>query len=87
MRYIKLKEPQLSRSEFHRRADQFLKAVQGQLLPYHAQEFVAINMVTGEYTLGHTPREAAEAFEASWPDVLMFRCRVDGGPVAKFRGR
>jgi hypothetical protein len=87
MRYIKLKEPQLSRSELHRRADSFLKAIQAKLLPEHAKETVAINMVTGEYVLGRTPREAARAFEARWPDVLMFRCRVDGGPVAKFRGK
>jgi hypothetical protein len=55
-------------------------------MPEHAAEIVAINMVTGEYVLGRTSGEASDAYRARWPDILMFMCRVDGGPATKFHG-
>jgi hypothetical protein len=87
MQRIKLKEPQLSRAEFNRRADEFLKRIQEELMPDHAAEIVAINMMTGEYVLAPTSGQAFEAYRARWPDILMFLCRVDGGPSTKFHGR
>jgi hypothetical protein len=44
-------------------------------------------MATGEYVLGKTPHEVFAAFRARWPEYLMFRCRVDGGPATKFHGK
>lgn len=77
---------QLPRREFERRAEQILREIQKTLLPDHASEIVAINVETGEYTLGRTAREAQEAFRARWPNQLAYRVRVDGGPVFKFHG-
>lgn len=76
----------LSRAEIASRSERFLKAIQQELMPEHADAVVAINLETGEYVLGSTPDEADQAFRARWPHTLMFRCRVDGGPVAKFHG-
>jgi hypothetical protein len=87
MERIKLKRPNLSRADFDRRADEFLKVIQKELMPEHASEFVAINMETGDYVLGKTPGDASEAFWDKWPDVLMYKCRVDGGPAYKFHGK
>jgi len=86
MSKLKLKEPRLSRTEFSRRAQQYLAEIQKTLMPEHAAEFVAIDMVTGEYTLGKTPQEASALFRSRWPSHLFFRCRVDGGPATKFHG-
>ena len=82
---IKLKPPQLSRAEFRRRADGFLKEVQEELIPDHAKEIVAINVDTGEYLLGHSFVEATDAFDARWPHALSFVCRVDGGPALRLK--
>jgi hypothetical protein len=87
MSKVKLKEPRLSRAEFSRRAMQFLAEIQKTLMPEHAKEFIAINMVTGEYTFGKTAGEAADKFMTRWPDHLFFRCRVDGGPAVRFHGK
>ena len=84
---IELKEPRLSRREFNRRADDFLKKVQEKLLPEHARELVAINMVTGEYVLGETLREACIAYTRRWPKILFYLSRVDGGPAIKYHGK
>jgi hypothetical protein len=66
MRQLKQKEPRLSRVDFDRRAEAFLKAIQEQLMPEHAKGLVAIKR---------------------WPNVMMYLCRVDGGPATKFHGR
>ena len=87
METLKKKRPEIPRSEFNRRADRFLAKIQKELMPEHADEILAINMETGEYVLGADTEEAADKFEKRWPDVLMFKCRVDGGPVAKFHGK
>ncbi len=87
METLKKKRPNLSRGEFNRRADRFLTQIQKGLLPEHADQILAINMETGEYVLGATAEEASEQFDHRWPDVLMFKCRVDGGPIAKFHGK
>lgn len=87
MQAIKRKRPNLPRGEFNRRADKFLAAIQKDLLPEHSQEFVAINMETGEYVLAATSEKASDEFERRWPDVLSFQCRVDGGPVDTFHGK
>ena len=87
MEALKKKRPDLPRSEFNRRADAFLAAIQKELLPEHADELLAINMETGEYVLADTSAEASERYEQRWPDVLNFQCRVDGGPVDKFHGK
>jgi hypothetical protein len=86
MRATRSTLPRLSRAEIGRRADKYLLEIQKELLPDHAAEFVAINLDTGEYVLGQTPHEVFMAFRTRWPNRLMFRCRVDGGPVAKFHG-
>jgi hypothetical protein len=84
---LKKKRPDIPRSEFNRRADRFLAAIQKDLMPEHADEFLAINMETGEYVLAADFDQAAAEFEKRWPDVLIFGCRVDGGPVVKFHGK
>jgi len=86
MERVKLKEPRLSRAEFSRRAQQYLAEIQKSLMPGHAAEFLAINMVTGEYALGKTAHEAVARHRSRWPDHLMYLCRVDGGPAYKFHG-
>ncbi|MBI3821057.1 MAG: hypothetical protein HY289_00080 [Planctomycetes bacterium] len=85
--FIKLKRPNLSRGDFNRRAQRFLAAIQGELMPEHAEEFLVINMETGEYVLAADFHEANVRAAKRWPDVLFFGCRVDGGPVAKFHGK
>lgn len=87
MEKIKQKRPNLPWPEFSRRAEEFLKKIQKELMPEHASQFIAINMETGEYVLGDTPGEASDAFWDRWPDILMFKCRVDGGPAYKFHGK
>jgi len=87
MQRIKLKPPQLSRAEFRRRADGFLKEVQEELIPDHAKEIGAINIDTCEYLLGHSFVEATDAFDARWPHALSFVCRVDGGPALRLKSR
>jgi hypothetical protein len=83
----KLERPKLlPRREFERRAKQILKEIQGTLLPEHASEIVAINVETGEYTLGRTDIEAFTAFRKRWPNELAYFIRADGGPVIKFHG-
>lgn len=84
---LKPYRPDISRSEFDRRADRFLAAIQKELMPEHADEILVINMETGEYVLGADLYDATEEAENRWPDVLFFRCRVDGGPVVKFHGK
>jgi hypothetical protein len=76
----------LSRGEFRRRAGEFLKRIQEELPRDKSKDVVAINMETGEYVLAKTNAEATEAFWSRWPDVLMYVCRVDGGPTIKFHG-
>ncbi len=87
MQRILLKRPRLSRAELNRRADEYLKRIQQELMPEHASEYIAINLETGEYVLGATPHEVFEDFLERWPNHLMFRCRVDGGPAVKFHGK
>ena len=82
-----LKKPRLSRAEFNRRADEYLKRIQHELLPDHATDFVAINMETNEYVLGQSLHEVFAAYRARWSDCLMYLCRVDGSPAIKFRGK
>jgi hypothetical protein len=84
---LKKKRPDISRSEFNRRADRFLAAIQQDLMPEHADEFIAINMETGEYVLAADAHRAMEQFWRRWPDVLAYWCRVDGGPTVKFHGK
>ncbi len=76
----------MPRREFERRAKQILQEIQKTLLPEHASEIVAINVETGEYTLGSTTIEARTAFRKRWPGQLTYLIRVDGGPVVKFHG-
>ena len=76
----------LPRREFERRANDILKDLQKVLLPDHASEILAINVETGEYTLGRTTIEARKAFRERWPDQIAFLVRVDGSPVTKFHG-
>ena len=86
MERVQLKKPQLSRAEFTRRADDYLKKAQAELLPEQAAKIIAINMDTGEYVFGSSKSEALAAFEARWPDCLFFMCRVDGGAATKYHG-
>jgi len=65
---------------------EYLKRIQKELLPEHADEFVAINMETGEYVIGKSNADATRAFWRRWPDTFMYVCRVDGGPATKFHG-
>ncbi|HLQ44485.1 MAG TPA: hypothetical protein VK137_07145 [Planctomycetaceae bacterium] len=74
------------RREEDRRIAQFLKAIQEELMPEHANEVVAINLETGEYTLGEDDLAAWLAFKKRFPKVFCHLVRVDGGPVAKFHG-
>jgi hypothetical protein len=76
-----------SRREFERRAAEILAEAQHELLPEHASEVIAINVSTGEYLLADNSGEAWRAFRERWPGTLGYVCRVDGGPVVKFRGR
>lgn len=76
----------LPRREHERRAKQILQELQKTLLPEHAKDIIAINVETGEYTLGPTPGEALDAYRQRWRDVLPYMVRVDGGPVIKFHG-
>jgi hypothetical protein len=85
MQRIKLKPPRLSRSEFSRRAQGYLKKIQEDLMPEHAKEIVAINAITGEYVLGQSFVEATDAFDARWPHALSFVCRVDRGPALRLK--
>ncbi len=77
---------QLSRREHERRAKQILQEIQKTLLPEHASEIVAINVETGEYTLGGSVSEALTAFRKRWPNQLAYFIRADGGPAVKFHG-
>ncbi len=72
--------------EGRRRAKQILEELQKTLMPDHADEIIAINVQTGEYTLGRTMNEAIFAFRKRWPDLVSYVIRVDGGPVVKFHG-
>lgn len=72
--------------EFTRRGMEFLTAIQKELMPEHASKIVAINVETGEYTLGEDITAAALAFRKRWPNEISFGIRVDGGPVVKFHG-
>ena len=74
------------RREEDRRIAEFLKAIQDELLPEHADEIVAINLETGEYVLGEGTLEAMLAFRKRFPNSFGHMVRVDGGPVAKFHG-
>jgi hypothetical protein len=67
--------------------DYLLDKIQHQLMPEHAQEHVAINLVTGEYVLGRTSGDTFRAFEARWPNKPMFARRVDGGPSVRMKSR
>jgi hypothetical protein len=57
--------------------------IQQKLMPEHALDIVAINMINGEYVLGKTMREAEDAFEAKWPGYPSYVCRLDGGGAAR----
>jgi hypothetical protein len=37
-------------------------------LPEHELDYVAINMLTGEYVFGHTPGAGMREFNKRWPD-------------------
>jgi hypothetical protein len=87
MKMLKLKEPRLSRDEFSRRAKEYLKKIQDELMPDQADKFVAINMQTGEYVLSESAHDCMAAYRVRWPNVLAYRCRVDGGPATTFHGR
>src|SRR5262245_52407485 len=76
----------MTRREFENRAKQILPEIQKSLLPDHASEIVAINVETGEYTLGGTTVEARTAFRKRWPGQLAYLIRANGGPVVKFHG-
>lgn len=67
--------------------DDLLMKVQKELMPERAQEIVAINTETGEFTLGLTFHEACESFRARWPHGPLYVCRVDGGPGMRMYGR
>jgi len=85
MARLKLKTPRLARTEFTRRAEEYLKDIQKKLMPEHARDVVAINMETGEYVVGRTSGEVFEASSERWPNAFTYICRVDGGPSTKFR--
>ncbi len=87
MEKLKRKRPIVPRAELNRRADEFLRKIQQELMPAQANKVVAINLETGDYVLADDVDAAADAFWARWPDVLMHRCRVDGGPVFRFHGK
>ena len=74
------------RREEDRRIAEFLKAIQDELMPDHANEIVAINLETGEYTLGTKAIDVALEFKKRWPSAFAHLARVDGGPVFKFHG-
>ena len=87
MKQLKTKRPDLPWAEFDRRADDFLLKVQQEHMPQGADKIVAINMETGEYVLADSSGQASKKFWARWPDVLFYKCRVDGGPAIQFHGK
>ncbi len=87
MKKFKTKRPDLPWPEFDRRADEFLVKIQQEHMPQDADKFVAINMETGEYVLADSSGQASDKFLSRWPDVLLFLCRVDGGPAIRFHGK
>jgi len=60
-----------------------LRRLQAKLLPEQELDIVAINMLTGEYVLGKTMKEAMGKFRAQWPDYPIYVCRADGGPACR----
>jgi hypothetical protein len=74
----------LPRHEADRRIESCLQSIQRELMPEHAADVAAINLETGEYTLGRDDLAAALAFRKKWPGVLAYLVRVNGGPVVKF---
>ena len=69
------------------RIDSFLKNVQDELMPQHAEDIVVINTRNGDYAVGKTFHEACESFLARWPNGPMYICRVDGRPAIHLRRR
>lgn len=74
-------------SVFESWSDYTLNKIQDALMPEHAKEYLAINLETGEYVLGQSSQDVSRAFWARWPDKAYFKCRVDGGPAVRFRGK
>jgi len=56
-----------------------LRRIQADLLSEHESGVVAINMLSGEYVLGKTTREAESAFRAKWPDAPSYMCNLNAG--------
>ena len=69
--------------DFDRKAEAILARIQPELLPEQADKIVSINVTSGEYVLGDTPRESTRRFKERWPDELYFQVRADGGPVMR----
>jgi hypothetical protein len=82
-----IRKPSLPGRDFERRAMEILQRIQGDLLPSHAADIVAINVQTGEYEVGSGPLEAQIAFNKHWPGQVCYLVRGDGGPINKFHGK
>lgn len=71
------------RTGSERLVDGYLEKIQEELMPEKAKMVVAINLETGEYTLGKDSAEAKAAFQKRWPNGGYFVCRVDGTPSGR----
>lgn len=60
-----------------------MRRIQAKLMPEHELDIVAINMLTGDYTIGKTMKEVMDQFNAQWPGYPSYVCRVDGGPAVR----
>lgn len=77
----------LPRAEARRRGQEFLRAIQKDLLPDHASQLVAINLDDGQYVLGEDDEaKLSRVFRRRFPGQIPYIVRVDGGPVVKFHG-
>jgi hypothetical protein len=83
---MKLGSPRRVRVSPQENTDEYLARVQAEVGEERWQDFVAINLTTGEYVLGKRPHQAFSAFRSSWPGNAMLLCRVDGGPAYRFHG-
>ena len=74
-----------ARREKEQRIEQFLKAIQEELMLDHTQEILAINVTTGKYVLSPRTLGAILEFRKRWPEQAPYLIRVDGSPIVKFR--
>jgi len=61
--------------------DLILRRIQAKHMPEQELDYVAINLMNGEYVIAGTPELAMQEFERRWPKYPCYLCRVDGGPA------